>query len=148
LYFDGPTEFEDAAQGQYIRACAYLATQPTLENGREEFLVEFLCTFFKTWPIQRRRSEPTRDVQDRFIAKAKAIKELLQWESLDRTFVIPATPWRTWVRWHPSMTISLSKVIRWEHAVSMCAKIPPAYVSAPFFIGELTSAKLNCTEAV
>lgn len=130
LPFEGPTEFDnDISQGQYIRACAYLATQATQEGTREEYMVAILNTFFKTWRIPHRPNEPILAVQDWFITKAKAVKALLQWESLDRTFVVPNTHWRVWTSWHPSRVITLSSLIRWEHAARMCVKFPPAYVS-------------------
>jgi hypothetical protein len=92
-----------------------MATQPTDENAREEFMMEVLLTYFRRWPLTYDPHLPISIAQEEVLTRAKEVKEYLQWESLDRTFVIPSTHWREWVKWEPWRIRELARKVRDEH---------------------------------
>ncbi|RXW12449.1 hypothetical protein EST38_g13405 [Candolleomyces aberdarensis] len=121
--FAGPIIFDsNINHTEFIQACAWMATQPTNENAREEYLMEVLLTYFRRWPFTYHVHEPISIAQEALLARAKEVKEYLQWESLDRTFVIPAIHWRVWVRWEPYRIKELFDKVRAEHIHIMLTK--------------------------
>jgi hypothetical protein len=96
----------------YISNLAYLSLQPHQEQERADYTLECLSGFFWWWPEAWREDDDWRSYQDRVLAKAKGMKDLMEYEALDRAKVVPPMPWRVWITFSPVYIAALEKKIR------------------------------------
>lgn len=92
-----------------------MVTQPTETGEREAFLLEFLCAFFRFWPVPWMQLDTPDTYQEKVVFKARDVRDYLQFMSVDRSFLVPDVEWREWVTYTPRELSRLAGRLRDEH---------------------------------